>query len=393
MSLAQPSATKAATARAAAMCAEGRDVIVLSQGEPDFDTPKNVRAAAIRAIHEGRTRYTPVAGVAALREAICAKLLRDNGLLFSADQITVGCGAKQVIFNALLATLDPGDEVLIPSPCWVSYPEMVRIAGGSPRIVNCAQAPGFKLTGAMLAAAIGPRTKWLMLNSPCNPTGAVYGRTELLEIATVLRGNPDVWIMCDDIYEKLVYPPATFTTLAAAAPDLADRILVVNGLSKSVCMTGWRLGYGAGPEPLIKAMNTLQGQTTSHTSSISQYAAIEALSGPQHHIAALRDAFASRRDAIVAALSRVSGFECSVPDGAFYLFPSVRGLIGRRTPRGEVLKGDVDVADYLLDEAEVAVVPGSAFLAAGFLRISFASSEDELKRGCARIGEACQRLG
>lgn len=392
MKQAQPSATKAATARAASLRAEGRDIIILSQGEPDFDTPPTIREAGIRAIEAGKTRYTPVAGIPELRSAICAKLERDYGLSYSPADVTVGCGAKQVIFNALLATLDPGDEVLIPSPCWVSYPEMVHLAGGQSVIVDCAAFPQFKLTPEALQAAITPRTKWLMLNSPHNPTGSVYSKEELEALAEVLRRHPRVWILSDDIYEKIVYAPASFAALPAVAPDLVERALVVNGLSKSSCMTGWRVGYGAGPAELVKAINTIQGQTTSHTCSISQWAAVEALTGPEDHVREATARFQVRRDLLVSALGEVRGLDCSVPDGAFYLFPNCAGLLGRQAPDGTVVRDDSAFAAYLLEAAGVAVVPGSSFLAPSFIRISYASSDDELKRAAIRIADACARL-
>jgi aspartate aminotransferase len=385
------SETKAMTARARALQAAGRSVITLSQGEPDFDTPAHVRDAGCRAIASGKTRYTAVAGVEALRAAIAAKLARDNGLRFSLDEITVGCGAKQVIFNAFFASLEPGDEVLIPAPCWVSYPEMVRLAGGVPAVVSTTE-DGFKLTPAALAAALTGRTRWLLLNSPCNPTGAVYSRDELRGLAEVLEDHPDVWVLADDIYEKLVYDDVCFATMAAAAPSLACRTLTVNGVSKSHAMTGWRVGYGAGPRELIAAINLVQSQTTSHTSSISQYAAIDALDGNDDFLVRCRAEYRARRDLVVAAINSIPGLSTRVPAGAFYLFVSCAALIGSRTLAGTVLTNDVDLTMYLLDEAGVAVVPGSGFLASPFFRISFAAAELELAEGCRRIADACSRL-
>ena len=387
----RPSETKAMTARAAALRGEGADVITLSQGEPDFDTPAAIREAGIRAVHEGRTRYTPVAGIAPLRKAIREMFLRDHGLDYAIEQITVGCGAKQVVFNALFASLDPGDEVVIPTPCWVSYPEMVALAGGTPVCVPCGEADGFKLRPAALAAAITPRTKWLMLNSPSNPTGAVYSRAELAAIAEVLRAHPRVHILTDDIYEKLVYD-AGFATMAAVAPDLFERTLTVNGVSKADAMTGWRVGYGAGPLPLIKAMNVIQGQTSSHTSSISQYAALEAISGGRGHVADFVAAFRQRRDLVVDKLNQAEGLRCRTPQGAFYVFPSCADVIGRRTPSGRRIETDTNFAMYLLEDFAVAVVPGSAFLASPYLRISYASSLEDLTRACDRIVAACAAL-
>ena len=388
----RPSGTKAMTARAAALREAGHDVIALSQGEPDFDTPKAIGTAGMQAIYEGRTRYTAVAGVAPLREAIRDKLKRDNGLDYSVEQIIVGCGAKQVLFNALLATLDPGDEVVVPAPCWVSYPDMVSLAGGKPVVVDCAEADGFKLQPESLERVITPRTKWLMLNSPGNPTGTVYSTEDLRGLAEVLRRHPKVWVLADDIYEKLVYGDARFATMAAVAPDLFERALTVNGVSKAHAMTGWRVGYGAGPLALIKAMTMIQGQTTSHTSSVSQYAAIEAIAGDQSYISEFAAQFERRRDLVVERLNRAPGLRCSVPDGAFYVFPSCAGVIGRRTPSGNRIETDTDFAMYLLEEAAVAVVPGSGFLASPYIRISYASSLEDLTKACERIIAACKVL-
>lgn len=388
----RPSATKAMTARAAALRGEGRDIITLSQGEPDFDTPDAVCEAGIAAIRAGRTRYTPVAGVAPLREAIREKLRRDNGLEYALDAITVGCGAKQVVFNALFASLNPGDEVVVPAPCWVSYPDMVRLAGGVPVMAACSRNDGFKLRPKALEAAITPRTKWLMLNSPHNPTGSVYRAVDLAAMAEVLRRHPHVWILSDDIYEKLVYPPAVFATMATVAPDLRDRTLTINGVSKAHGMTGWRVGYGAGPTDLIKAMNTIQGQTTSHTSSIAQYAAIEALTGDQSHITAFVKEFGERRDLMVSRLNKVQGLSCDTPEGAFYLYIDCSGAIGKLTPDGTRIATDTDFAMVLLDTAGVAVVPGSGFMASPFIRISYASARADLERACDRIAAACADL-
>lgn len=379
------------TARAAELRDRGVDVITLSAGEPDFDTPSAISEAGIQAIRNGRTKYTPVAGIKLLREVICKSLSRDHGLNYGIDQITVGCGAKQVVFNALFASLDPGEEVVIPTPCWVSYPDMVALAGGKPVLVPCDEFHGFKLRPEALEAAITPHTKWLMLNSPCNPTGAVYTQGELVALAAVLRGHPHVHVLSDDIYEKLTYN-AAFATMGAVAPDLYERTLTVNGVSKADAMTGWRVGYGAGPVALIKAMNLVQGQTSSHTSSISQYAAIEALSGGRNHIKEFASAFLERRDVVVTKLSQAEGLSCRVPDGAFYVFPSCAGVIGRRTPDGKVIETDTDFAMYLLDAFAVAVVPGSGFMASPYIRISYASSLEDLIRGCDRIIAACAAL-
>lgn len=388
----RPSETKAMTARAAALKAQGHQVITLSQGEPDFDTPLNIVEAGIQAIRHGRTRYTAVAGVAPLREAIRDKLARENGLNYSIDQITVGCGAKQVVFNALFASLEPGEEVIIPAPCWVSYPDMVRLAGGDPMIVNCPEAHGFKLTPEGLEKAITSRTKWLMLNSPSNPTGAVYSETELAALADVLRRHPHVYILSDDIYEKLVYGAARFATMASAAPDLFNRTVTINGVSKTNAMTGWRVGYGAGPIELIKAINVIQGQTTSHTSSISQYAAIEAIAGDQGYVPEFKAEFEKRRNLVVERLNAAPGLSCTVPDGAFYAFANCADVLGQKTEADRVIATDTDFAMYLLEEAGVAVVPGSGFLASPYIRISYASSINDLTTACDRITAACTKL-
>ena len=388
----RPSGTKEMTARARALRAQGQDIITLSQGEPDFDTPSDIREAGIAAIRGGHTRYTAVAGIDELRSAIAAKLRRDNGLDYDPSQVIVGCGAKQVIFNALFATLDPGDEVVIPAPCWVSYPDMVRLAGGNPVVLDCPAAEGFKLSPEQLRAAITPRTKWLILNSPANPTGAVYSEADLAALAEVLREASDVWVLCDDIYEKLVYRPARFATIAAVAPDLKWRTLVVNGVSKAHAMTGWRVGYGAGPDDLVKAMATIQGQTSSHTSSISQHAAAEALAGDQGYMPAFVNAFMERRDLMCERLKRVPGLRCRVPDGAFYLFVSCKELIGTAMPDGRPLHSDQDFAMYLLEKFGVAVVPGSSFLAPGYIRLSYAASPEMLERACNRILAACEAV-
>ena len=388
----RPSATKAATARAAELRRTGRDIIVLSQGEPDFDTPAHIRQAAARAMEQGRTRYTPVAGVEPLREAVARTLERDHGLRYHADQVSVGCGAKQVIFNALFATLEPGDEVIVPVPAWVSYPDMVELAGGRTVAVPCGAAAGFKLTAGQLESALTGRTRWVILNSPANPTGAVYTQAELRALAEVLERHPAVCVLCDDIYEKIVYPPAAFATLLSVAPALADRTLVVNGVSKAYGMTGWRVGYGAGPLSLVRAMNTIQGQSSSHTSSISQYAAIAALDGDQDFLDVTRRVYRERRDLVVDALGAIPGLSCDRPDGAFYVFPECRKLFGLLTPRGTMLATDDDVVDYLLDAAGVAVVAGSAFLFPGHFRLSYASGTAVLAEACDRIRRALAAL-
>lgn len=388
----RPSETKAMTQRAATLRAAGKDIITLSQGEPDFETPESVQKAGISAITNGFTKYTAVAGVEALRAAIKQKFKRDNDLDYAIEEITVGCGAKQVLFNGLMATLDPGDEVVMPTPCWVSYPDMVSLAGGVPIAVLCGEEDGFKLTPARLEAAITPRTKWLMLNSPSNPTGAVYSGDELAALAEVLRRHPRVLISSDDIYEKLVYGDVTFKTIAQVAPDLKERTLTINGVSKSACMTGWRVGYGAGPVELISAMNKIQGQTTSHTSTISQYAAIHAIIGIENEIDAFRNIFETRRDLVVEQLNNIPGLACGRPDGAFYVFASCADIIGRTLPAGGRINSDTDFAMYLLEHAGVAVVPGSGFMASPYIRISYASSEAELQRACERISHAVANL-
>ncbi|WP_324764959.1 pyridoxal phosphate-dependent aminotransferase (plasmid) [Sinorhizobium meliloti] len=392
LSAVKPSQTKAMTALAASLKAEGRAIITLSQGEPDFDTPENISRAAINAIQVGHTKYTAVAGITPLREAVVRKFQRENNLTFSTDQITVGCGAKQLLYNALVATLDEGDEVVFPTPCWVSYPEMVKLAGGVPVAVDTRLRDGFILKPEDLRAAITPKTKWLMLNSPSNPTGAVYSRKNLEDLAEVLRDFPNVWVLADDIYEHLVYGDTRFYTMAEVAPDMAGRTLTVNGVSKSYAMTGWRVGYAAGPVELIKAMNTVQGQSTSHTSSISQYAAVEALNGDQSFIQKFRDAFEARRNLVVKLINDIPGLRCESPQGAFYIFVGCQALLGSVTPSGKSLDTDMDFALYLMEEAGVAVVPGSGFLADGFIRVSYASSEQELNGACTAIARAVAKL-
>jgi aspartate aminotransferase len=389
---AKPSATKEMTRLGNELARAGRSIISLSQGEPDFDTPAHVREAGKAAIDRGATRYTDVPSTHELREAIVRKFARDNGLAFTPDQVTVGCGSKQVLYNALQATIDAGDEVVIPAPMWVSYPEMVRLAEGTPVIVRAGDATGFKVTPQQLESAITPRTKWLMLNSPSNPSGAVYSAAELRALAAVLLRHPRVWMMSDDIYEVLRYDDAPFATMAALVPELASRTLTINGVSKAYAMTGWRCGYGAGPAELIKAMNTIQSQSTSHTSSISQAAAIAALDGPMDFLGPFLAAYRRRRDLVVAAMNAIEGIDCRVPDGAFYVFPGCQALIGRRTPQGRVIGSDVDFAMHLLEHAGVALVPGSAFELPGHLRISYAASDADLDEGMKRIARACAEL-
>lgn len=389
---AKPSATKEMTRLANQLKREGRDVIALSQGEPDFPTPEHVREAGKAAIDRNESRYTDVAGTLALREAVVRKFQRDNDLHYSPDQVQVGCGAKQLLYNALQATTNPGDEVVIPTPAWVSYPEMVLLAGGRPVIVRCGAAFGFKITPEQLHDAITPRTKWLMLNSPSNPSGAVYSRQELAALGDVLLRHPHVWVMADDIYEKIRYEDTPFATPAAVVPELAARTLTINGVSKAYAMTGWRVGFGAGPLELIKAMNLVQSQSTSHTSSISQAASITALDGPMDFLPVFVDAFRRRRDAVVSSLNAIDGLACDVPPGAFYAFPGCHALLGRRDPSNRLISTDTDLALYLLREGGVAVVPGSAFELPGHFRVSYAASDEALGEAMRRIASACALL-
>jgi len=386
-----PSPTVAMAGRALSLKAEGHDVIGLAAGEPDFDTPAHIRAAGIAAIEAGHTRYTPVDGIADLKDAIAAKFARENGLAYTRDQITVSSGGKQVLYNALVATLDPGDEVLIPAPYWVSYPDMVRLAGAEPVILPAPAEQGFKITPAQLEAAITPRTKWLIFNSPSNPTGAVYTPTEIAALADVLRAAEHVWCLADDIYEHLTYG-VTFATLAEIAPDLADRTLTMNGVSKAYAMTGWRIGYAGGPAPLIAAMRKVQSQSTSNPCSISQHAALAALTGPQDFLADWRATFARRRDLVAGRLAAIPGIDCPRPDGAFYVYPGIAGLIGRTTARGRRLGTDEDFAMALLEEAGVAVVHGAAFGLSPAFRVSYALSDDTLREACDRIERFCKGL-
>lgn len=387
-----PSATKAMTARARALKAQGRDIIALTQGEPDFDTPAPIGKAGMAAIAEGRTRYTAVPGIPELRQAIADQIGRDHGLARTTDEIIVCSGAKQVIANALLATLDTDDEVIVPAPCWVTYPEVVKLAGGTPMIVDCTDSPTFKLTAEALETAITSRTRWLILNTPSNPTGAVYTARELEAFADVLRGHEHVAVLTDEIYAELVYPPARFASLAAIAPDLSSRILIVGGVSKAHAMTGWRIGWGAGPADLVKAMATLQGQTTSHASSIAQYAALQAVSGDQGHLADFRATLRKRRDLLCERIGAMPGLSCRVPDGTFYVLVDCTGLLGRRTVQGTELGTDIDIAMWLLEQFDLAVVPGSSFLGPGHLRLSYAVSTDDLERACNRLQAACDAL-
>jgi aspartate aminotransferase len=374
------------------MKAAGKSVIALSFGEPDFDTPDNIKEAAIKAIWGGDTKYTAVDGTAKLKEAIVAKFKRENGLTYTAKQVTVSTGGKQVIYNAFMATLSAGDEVIIPAPYWVSYPDMVLLAEGSPVFVACPQSTGFKMQPADLERAITPKTKWVLLNSPSNPTGAAYTRAELKALTDVLVRHPHVWVLTDDMYEHLVYDKFEFATVAQVEPRLYDRTLTMNGVSKAYCMTGWRIGYAAGPEQLIKAMGDVQSQSTSNPSSIGQAASVEALNGPQDFIPKHNDTFKARRDMVARMLNDAKGLNCHVPEGAFYVYPSCAGLIGAKTPSGTILKNDEDVAGYLLESQGVAVVHGAAFGLSPHFRVSYAASTELLEDACRRIQKACAEL-
>jgi aspartate aminotransferase len=388
----KPSPTIAVTTKAAQLKAEGRDIIALGAGEPDFDTPQNIKDAAKRAIDAGRTKYTPVDGIPELKAAICAKFQRENGLTYTPAQITVGTGGKQTLYNALMATLNPGDEVIIPAPYWVSYPDMVLLAGGTPIPVVAGIETDFKLTPAQLEAAITPRTKWFIFNSPSNPTGAGYTWDELRALCDVLMRHPQVWIMSDDMYEHLVFDDFKFCTPAEVEPRLYGRTLTCNGVSKSYAMTGWRIGYAAGPVALIKAMGTIQSQSTSNPCSVSQYAALEALTGPQDFLAENRVVFQRRRDLVVSMLNQAQGVTCPVPEGAFYVYPDISGCIGKTTPAGTLVSNDEVFATALLEETGVAVVFGAAFGLSPNFRVSYATSDSQLHEACSRIQRFCALL-
>jgi len=388
----KPSATIAVTDKARALKAAGRNVIGLGSGEPDFDTPANIKLAAIHAIEAGKTKYTAVDGIPELKDAIIAKFQRENGVTYKPNQIIVGTGGKQVLYNALMATLNPGDEVIIPAPYWVSYPEMVALAGGTPVSVTCTAEFGFKLQAAALEAAITPKTKWVILCSPSNPTGAAYKKAELQALTDILVKHPHVWVMTDDMYEHLVYDDFEFTTVAQIEPKLYDRTLTVNGVSKAYCMTGWRIGYAGGPANLIKAMSTIQSQSTSNPSSIAQWAAVEALNGPQDFIAKNNAVFKERRDLVVAMLNQATGIECPRPEGAFYVYPSCAGTIGKTAPSGKVIANDEDFVTELLETEGVAVVQGSAFGLGPAFRISYATKTSDLEDACNRIQRFCGNL-
>ena len=392
LSRVNPSPTMAVTALAAELKAAGHDVIGLGAGEPDFPTPENIRRAGIRAIEEGKTRYTAADGIAELKEAVCAKFKRDNGLCYTPAQVSIGSGGKQVLYNALMATLNPGDEVIIPAPYWVSYPDMVRLADAEPVIVPTSAGAGYKLTADALEAAITPRTRWLVLNSPANPTGAGYGRAEMAALTDVLLRHPQVWVLADDIYEHLTYDGFVFCTVAEVEPALYDRTLTCNGVSKAYAMTGWRIGYAAGPEALIAGMRKLQSQSTSNPCTISQWAALEALNGRQDFIARNNRVFARRRDLVLDALRAIDGVDCPTPEGAFYVYPSIGGLMGRTTAAGRKIDSDEDFATALLQEAGVAVVFGAAFGLSPAFRVSYATSDAALTEACARIAAFCAAL-
>ena len=387
-----PSLTIAMTTKARELRAAGRNIISLSAGEPDFDTPPNVKDAAIHAIEAGETKYTDVAGTPALRKAVAAKFKRDSGIEYKPEEIIISTGGKQVIFNAMLATVDPGDEVIIPSPCWVSYPDIVSLADGKPVLVPCGQNNGFKLRAEDLEAAITPRTKWFMLNNPCNPTGAAYSAAELKPICDVLMRHPDVWVFTDDIYEKLAYDGFKPATILEVEPRLRDRTVTMNGCSKAYAMTGWRIGFAGAPVALIKAMDKLQSQSTSNPSSISQAAAVEALTGQQESIEEMRKVYEQRRDLVVEMLNSAPGITCHRPEGAFYVFPAVHGCIGKTSKGGRRITDDETFVTALLEEENVAAVHGAAFCYPGHFRISYATDTESLREACTRIQRFCQGL-
>ena len=388
----KPSPTIAVTTKAQQLKSEGKDVIGLGAGEPDFDTPENICDAAKRAIDNGKTRYTAVDGIPELKAAICSKFLRENGLTYTPSQISVGTGGKQILYNALMATLNPGDEVIIPAPYWVSYPDMVLLAGGTPVPVVAGIETAFKLTPEQLEAAITPKTKWFIFNSPSNPTGAGYTRAELKALCDVLMRHPHVWVMSDDMYEHLVFDDFEFCTPAEIEPGLYDRTLTCNGVSKAYAMTGWRIGYAGGPVALIKAMGTIQSQSTSNPCSVSQHAALEALSGPQDFLSDWRKVFQGRRDLVVSMLNQATGIRCPKPEGAFYVYPDISGCIGKSTPAGTVISNDEVFATALLEETGVAVVFGAAFGVSPNFRVSYATSDEVLHEACTRIQRFCASL-
>jgi aspartate aminotransferase len=392
LSRVKPSATLAVTQKARDLTAQGRSVISLGAGEPDFDTPDNIKQAAVEAIGRGETKYTPVPGIPQLREAIVKKFKRENNLDYTANQVIVGTGGKQILYNAFVATMNAGDEVIIPAPYWVSYPEMVALNGGEPVIVDTTIEDSFKLRPDVLEAAITPKTKWLIFNSPSNPSGAAYSRDELKALTDVLLKHPHVWVLTDDMYEHLTYGDFKFATPVEVEPALKDRTLTMNGVSKAYAMTGWRIGYAAGPLELIKAMDMIQGQQTSGASSIAQWAAVEALNGPQDFIEERRRIFEERRDLVVSMLNQANGISCPVPEGAFYVYPSCAGTIGKTSPSGKVIETDEDFVSELLEAEGVAVVHGSAFGLGPNFRISYATSTEKLEEACRRIQKFCGSL-
>ena len=392
LSKVKPSATIAVSMKAEELKSQGKNIISLSMGEPDFDTPQNIKDAAIKAINEGDTKYTAVNGTLALKKAIIGKLKRDNELDYQNNEIIVSVGAKHVIYNALVSSLNPGDEVIIPAPYWVSYPDMVLLCQGSPVILQTLAHNNFKINPQDLAAKITNKTKWIILNSPSNPTGSCYSKSELRELADILLKYPQVNIMSDDIYEHLIFDNLKFSTIAQIEPKLKERTLIVNGVSKAYAMTGWRIGYGAGNKDLIKAMSMIQSQSTSCPTSISQAASVEALNGNQGYIPQNANIFQSRRDMVVEMLNNIDGISCNKPNGAFYVFPSCQDLIGKKTPNNVEIKSDTDFATYILEESLVAIVPGSAFGSDGFFRISYAAAENFLKDAINRIESACKKL-
>jgi aspartate aminotransferase len=389
---AAPSATVQVFERAFELKRQGRPVIALAAGEPDFDTPANVRTAALEALDKGKTRYAPVPGIMELREAICRKLQRDNGLSYSPSEISVGSGAKQSIFSVLMATLEPGDEVIIPAPFWVSFADIALMMGAKVVEIASSLEDDFKIGPELLERAITPRTKWLILCSPSNPTGAVYTDDELLELAKVLRRHPQVWVMTDHIYEKLVFDGPRAKTIAEVDPAFRERSVIINGVSKGHCMTGWRIGYVAGPKELVSTVNAIQSQVTTSACTLSQWAAIEALDGDQSYIEENNREYRRRRDVVMEGLGAIPGIECNTPRGAFYVFASIAGLLGARTPDGATLETDTDFVDYLLREALVAVIPGAAFHMSPFFRLTYSASLEELQEALRRVTEACAKL-
>jgi aspartate aminotransferase len=388
----KPSPSSMATARVKELRAAGRDIIGLTSGEPDFDTPPHIVEAAYAAMKAGKTRYTVVDGTPELKRALCDKFERENGLVFAPDEISVGNGGKQVIFNALTSTVEDGDEVVIPAPYWVSYPDMVLLNGGRPVIVECDAQSDYKMTPGQLESVITERTKWVVLNSPCNPTGATYTKHELAALGEVISRHPNVWVLTDDVYEHLIYDGLKFATFAGSNPNLRERTLTVNGVSKAYAMTGWRIGYAGGPKALIKTMAKLQSQSTSSPSSVSQAAALAALNGPTDFLAGWRSEYQRRRDLVVDRLNAIDGLYCPRPSGAFYVYPSCSGVIGRRAPNGQVIGNDTDFVMYLLESQEVAVIQGAAFGLSPAFRISFATSYEQLEEACKRIAAACSVL-